>query len=125
MAWSWQPWRYPDSDPEWREKYEKHLKSSHWNHLRQKALKRDGRKCSLCGATKNLIVHHLTYKNLGDEYLHELQVLCKKCHQTTHEREYGWKERKKRRGELQDMPSNITRITRRPRPLATLDDLEY
>lgn len=70
-----------ESRKEW---YQEYLKSNHWKETREKALKRSGYKCQVCGYDKNLQVHHNTYKNIGHEDPTDLVVLCWKCHKTFH-----------------------------------------
>lgn len=70
-----------ESRKEW---YQEYLKSEHWKETREKALKRSGYKCQVCGYNKNLQVHHNTYKNIGHEDPTDLVVLCWKCHKTFH-----------------------------------------
>jgi hypothetical protein len=38
----------------------------------------------VCKVTHRLHVHHTTYKNLGNEQLNELLVLCGECHRQVH-----------------------------------------
>lgn len=64
--------------------YREYLKTEHWKETREKALKRAGYKCQVCGYDKNLQVHHNTYKNIGHEDPTDLVVLCWKCHKTFH-----------------------------------------
>ena len=40
--------------------------------------------CQKCGSKKNLQVHHLNYKSLGNERKEDVTVLCKKCHEEEH-----------------------------------------
>ena len=114
MAWSWQPHRYYDVK-ERRDKYNNHLRSLDWHISRKHALEAANHQCVSCRTDKNLTVHHRTYENLGYENLQDLEVLCKYCHQTRHEDEYGWKERMLRRG---------GKLWTRPVSPSTLDDLE-
>ncbi len=51
------------------------------------AKKRDGYRCTLCGATrkKDLEVHHLWSKSMYPQYKYSLKnatTLCRKCHRT-------------------------------------------
>lgn len=67
----------------------------HWRKIRKEALMRDGYACVTCGSISNLHVHHLTYKHIGEERLHELRTLCENCHAAEHrrwmkERGEGW-----------------------------------
>lgn len=41
-------------------------------------------RCSLCGASNNLHVHHLQYPKRGKETFQDLTVLCKTCHYRYH-----------------------------------------
>ncbi|MEH0022590.1 MAG: HNH endonuclease signature motif containing protein [Desulfobacter sp.] len=60
--------------------YNKYIQSKEWKDKRQVALKAANYKCSRCGAKETLQVHHLDYKYLYKERLHDVRVLCKKCH---------------------------------------------
>lgn len=55
----------------------------HWTSIRQEALERDGNRCTKCGNTENLHVHHLTYENKY-ESLEDLITLCRACHIKAH-----------------------------------------
>lgn len=68
--------------------YQEYLNSPHWKETRLKALKRAGNRCQLCSSTKDLNVHHNTYKNKGHEDLNDLVVLCRKCHAKFHDKDY-------------------------------------
>lgn len=63
------------------------LKSDYWKQVRKLVLKRDGRMCVICRETKQLDIHHDTYKNHGDEmnHLDDLMTLCRKCHKEHHD----------------------------------------
>lgn len=66
---------------DWRQKYEKHLKSSRWKNIRRDLFRLRGHKCEVCNMTSpNLEIHHITYKRLGCELPSDLKILCKKCH---------------------------------------------
>jgi hypothetical protein len=69
-----------------RIQYHKFLKSPYWLEVRDLVLARDGYTCQMCGVTKNLQVHHLTYKNHRHEkeHLEDLVTLCKHCHKKEH-----------------------------------------
>lgn len=68
------------------ESYAVFLNSDYWKTVRVMVLKRDNRKCVICGATKLLQVHHDTYKNHFKEHLNlgDLMTLCKSCHTEHH-----------------------------------------
>jgi len=59
--------------------------SPEWKQQRMKRLNYDNRKCCNCGATTNLQVHHLKYKNFNREDIkNDLKVLCYDCHNKYH-----------------------------------------
>lgn len=64
--------------------YKEYLKTDHWKITRAAALRRAGYKCEICGSSKELNVHHLTYKNIGNERPEELKVLCYYHHKMIH-----------------------------------------
>ena len=63
------------------------LSSEYWQQVKQKIHARD-RKCVKCGSILFLEVHHLTYKNKGNELnnLEDLILLCAECHKKIHEK---------------------------------------
>lgn len=65
------------------QRYIDYINSKEWAEIRNKALIRDNFKCSLCGNTHNLQVHHLNYNNFMNEtnHLEDLMTLCNKCHE--------------------------------------------
>lgn len=67
--------------------YKNYLKDDLWKKRRKKALFRAGYRCSRCGATRNLDVHHLTYARIGAEDEDDLVVLCRRCHAAEHGKE--------------------------------------
>lgn len=67
--------------------YKQYLATPHWKCTRREALKRVGAKCERCGALNDdvtLVVHHLTYDNIGHESPEDLMVLCQSCHGLEH-----------------------------------------
>jgi 5-methylcytosine-specific restriction endonuclease McrA len=65
-------------------KHRAYLRSPEWKARRKEALLRAGGRCMDCGASKNLHVHHLTYKRHGNELARDLRVLCNRCHRKRH-----------------------------------------
>ena len=61
-----------------------YLASPSWQSLRQQVITRD-KVCQLTGSSQNLEVHHITYDNLGAEYLEDLVLLSRKAHQFVHD----------------------------------------
>jgi 5-methylcytosine-specific restriction endonuclease McrA len=50
-------------------------------HVRQAVLARDGRRCTLCGSTKQLEVDHIIPQSRGGPHTVENgRVLCRRCH---------------------------------------------
>lgn len=65
--------------------YSNYLKSAHWAGTREKRLELDNYRCFLCGKKKHLNVHHIRYKNLGNEDVgKDLVTLCRECHKMLH-----------------------------------------
>ena len=69
-----------------KSEYHKYLQSEAWKEIREIILVRDGYKCTKCGSTKNLQVHHKTYNNIYNEKEHQsdLVTLCSRCHKKEH-----------------------------------------
>jgi len=59
--------------------YDHYLRSEQWQQKRQAILERDGH-CVKCFRERSLVVHHLTYKRVGNELLEDLITLCRQCH---------------------------------------------
>ena len=56
-------------------------RKAEWWEARNQALIRDNHRCTHCGSTEELEVHHL--KPSGGNSLDNLQTLCQKCHEQT------------------------------------------
>ncbi|WP_109993337.1 HNH endonuclease [Salinisphaera sp. LB1] len=67
--------------------YDKYLKSSKWKEKREKVLLRAQGVCEGCRETAASEVHHLTYRNVGDELLFQLVAVCNSCHKRLHDSE--------------------------------------
>lgn len=61
------------------------MKSRVWRSLRSKVLRRDSYLCQSCSNDQELEVHHISYKNFGNESLSELVTVCRTCHQSIHD----------------------------------------
>ena len=77
--------------------FKNYFSSKHWNYLRMKynthlREKGMGNTCECCGKERitgyRKNVHHLTYKNIGNESFDELMVLCNVCHEKAHNKEH-------------------------------------
>lgn len=63
--------------------YKKYINSPKWQAKRSERLKIDNYTCQKCGELRGLHVHHVSYKNFGNENVYEdLITLCEKCHKT-------------------------------------------
>ena len=67
--------------------YEEYIISPEWKYRRIRALWLAGWRCESCGDDfePGLHVHHLTYRNMGNELDNDLQVLCRVCHRAADE----------------------------------------
>lgn len=57
-----------------------YINSQAWHIRRQRALTRAGNRCQVCGESRRLQVHHVSYENLGREKDADLTVMCWYCH---------------------------------------------
>lgn len=69
--------------------YDVYLSSDEWAYKKSKVMQRANHLCEGCGDVKAQVVHHMTYKNVGNEFLFELVALCKPCHERYHEKDGG------------------------------------
>jgi hypothetical protein len=67
--------------------YKKYLLSDKWQLKREKLFDVRGKICERCKSKKDIQVHHKTYKNIFNESLNDLEVLCKRCHMAHHRKE--------------------------------------
>ena len=65
--------------------YRSYIESSEWAAVRHIALGLADFRCRLCNSARSLEVHHRTYERRGCEYLSDLIVLCRPCHQKHHD----------------------------------------
>ena len=65
--------------------YHDYLKSPQWKKKRRKAHKHYRGRCTICGSTNSLQVHHRHYRTLFRESMADLDLLCGGCHQNHHE----------------------------------------
>ena len=95
--------------------YKKYLLSDEWRLKRGKVFAKRGRICERCKSKKDIQVHHKTYKNIYNEPLKDLEVLCKSCHMAHHENERSKKDSRskkttKRKYENQKPPKKIIEL---------------
>lgn len=72
-----------------RKEYKRYLGSKVWQDKRKEALEYYGNCCSQCKTTENLQVHHLHYRNIRNEKMADLSVMCRKCHGLLHQERMG------------------------------------
>lgn len=70
---------------EWMRNYSTYLASPQWKALRLKVMKRANGLCEGCGDAPAVQVHHLSYANVGREFLFELVAVCVACHERAHD----------------------------------------
>lgn len=68
---------------EWWDRYSSYLDSYEWKEKRQQKLDQARGLCERCGE-KATEVHHLSYRNIGDEPLGDLMAICYWCHHQEH-----------------------------------------
>lgn len=68
----------------WFAWYTAYLASGAWAEKRAKVMNRASGLCEGCGTAAATAVHHLTYDNVGAEFLFELVAICEPCHQRYH-----------------------------------------
>jgi len=66
--------------------YNDYLKTDHWQGLRKQIAERDRYTCQRCFGIfrTNFVIHHNTYKYLGNERLKDLTFYCSRCHSVIH-----------------------------------------
>lgn len=66
--------------------YSTYLKSKDWKNTKSRFYSSKLKKtCFVCGSSKNINIHHKSYKTLGHENLNHLIALCRKHHFLAHE----------------------------------------
>jgi hypothetical protein len=68
-----------------REEYQEYLCSPEWRRRRDLVLSRAHGVCEGCREREASEVHHLTYQNIGNEFLWELVAVCRGCHERVHQ----------------------------------------
>lgn len=64
--------------------YKRYLCTKHWQKL-SKSTTKSYPFCAACASDEDLVVHHTTYDNLGNENKADLMVMCKCCHEILHD----------------------------------------
>ncbi|MGN6556069.1 MAG: HNH endonuclease, partial [Verrucomicrobiota bacterium] len=71
-------------EQDWQQRYEAYLKSAEWQQKRQLVLARVQGICEGCRSAVATEVHHLTYADVGSEFLFQLVAMCRPCHDRFH-----------------------------------------
>ena len=71
------------------QQYKDYMKSDTWQDKCKQRIEIAGHKCEMCGRlkknSKGLQIHHISYKNLGNEDVaNDLICLCGRCHILIH-----------------------------------------
>ena len=67
----------------YKDKYPDGILNQFWDRfVNPMVMELKGNKCEYCGATKNLDLHHLDYRQ--EVSINTLKVLCRKCHKKEH-----------------------------------------
>lgn len=66
------------------DEYRAYLRTEEWRERRAACLKEAEYRCYVCGGTKKLQAHHLTYGWVGQERPEDLVCLCDGCHGECH-----------------------------------------
>lgn len=70
---------------DWWARYSEYLCSEEWHEKRESVLRRDGWRCVITSETERLHVHHISYKNVGQELPEDLVTVSKRVHDIIHE----------------------------------------
>lgn len=68
----------------WHKRYSEHLRSPEWAEIRRRVFRRSAGVCEGCGSAEAKEVHHISYDNMGMEFLFQLVAVCSKCHDRLH-----------------------------------------
>lgn len=67
-----------------KSEYAAYLKTPAWKRKAAMVHAHAKHLCEGCGLHKSQEVHHLTYANIGNEFLFELVAICALCHDRIH-----------------------------------------
>lgn len=100
-----------------KEEYKLLLQTKEWRRKSKEVMTRDGFKCTKCGETHNLNVHHTYYypgKTPWEYTSNSLKTLCESCHEQEH-RINPPKTRKKREKTSTRRPTTLQQYEHRAR----------
>lgn len=67
------------------EVYRRYIASDRWKERRAEYFQSHKRRCSACGSTVQIHLHHRTYDRMGAELDSDLTPLCQGCHTKVHQ----------------------------------------
>lgn len=73
------------------DEYIKYLQSPEWKAFKATIVQERGNKCEQCrieGQNVCIDLHHITYVRLGHELPQDVKLLCRNCHENTHQRKF-------------------------------------
>lgn len=76
--------KFTSKSKDWQAQYEAYRRTPLWQAKRARVLKRANGLCEGCLEADAVVVHHLTYANMGDELFFQLVALCEDCHAKAH-----------------------------------------
>lgn len=74
---------YFELKPALKAEYRAYLASPQWTQKRAEVLGRANGLCEICTQVANQ-VHHLHYRNIGNEQADDLMAVCRECHELIH-----------------------------------------
>lgn len=77
------------ADEEWQARYQDYLRSPQWKRKVDKIMRRAEGTCEGCLGQPAEEVHHLTYRNVFEEFAFQLVALCSPCHRRYHAKDVG------------------------------------
>jgi 5-methylcytosine-specific restriction endonuclease McrA len=72
---------------QWWDQYNEYLQTDAWQRRRQLVRQRANGLCEGCRERTATQVHHLSYRNVRNEFLWELVAICDECHRRAHNRD--------------------------------------
>ena len=70
--------------------YDNYLNSFGWRERAAEVKRRADGRCEMCDRPGDTDVHHLSYRDVGNEDLVDLAALCRRCHMGMHGHIKGW-----------------------------------
>jgi hypothetical protein len=74
----------PTPPPRYKSKYEEYINSGQWKAFKLMIFAARGARCERCSSNRHLNLHHKTYERLTNELPTDVEILCRKCHESHH-----------------------------------------